>query len=155
MKDKDNKSLVQQALDCAGSGLPDHYRSMAHAVVVKYGSDSLEAVVAQLYRDRMHGDVGPTSLNYRSWLSYRRHDMDDNMAEAVEGACQLLLDRNDDTDSYARRAAGNLLARRVLVEDLSLRLFGGPAPVRLRRVYTDMLCILHDSSNWRATTTNQ
>lgn len=155
MKDNDTRSLVQQALECPGSGLPNHYESMVRAVVVKYGSDSAEAVVAQLYRDDIHGYISDEK-SYHEWLSYRRRDLDASMASSVRTAELMLANRKDITvGSFARRAARNLLARRVLIEDLSLRLFKSGVSADLRKIYTDMLCILHDSSNWLATTTNQ
>lgn len=148
MKDNDNKSLVQRALDCAGSGLPNHYETMAHTVVVQYGSDSAEAVVAQLYRDDMHGYI-PDEKAYKEWLSHRRKDIDSSMASSIRKAELLLMQRKDVTvGGYARAAARNLLARRVLIEDLSLRLFHSGVSADLRKVYTDMLCKLHDRDNW-------
>lgn len=146
--DTDTRSEVERVLDSAGSGVANHYSVLARKVAEKYGSDSLEAVVAQLYRDDMHGYVN-VDENYDDWLSMRRKDLGISLSAAVREAEQLLALRKDLTvTNYVFRASVNALARRVLIEDISLRLFGVPAPESVRAVYTRMLCSLHYKSNW-------
>lgn len=146
MESKNIQSEVERVLDCTGSGLANHYDTMAKKVAEKYGGDSVEAVVAALYRDDVYGYI-TSDDSYKMWLSMRRKDLED-LASEIRKAEQLLMLRKDLTlTNYISRAGSNVFARRVLREDIMLRLLGGNAPDNLKQSYTNMLCMLH-SLNW-------
>lgn len=147
MENKDTQTEVERVLDGGGSGLANHYNVMARKVAEKYGSDSVEAVVAALYRDDIHGYITSEAI-YIKWLEKRRKDLS-NLAPEIRKAEQLLMLRKNLTlTNYASRAACNVFARRVLREDILIRLFDMYGPDDLEQEYTHMLRILHAPMHW-------
>lgn len=122
MEKQNTLSEVEEVLNRRGRDLTDHYSILAKTVREKYGSDSVEAVVAQLYRDDMHGYVLDDE-SYKGWLEMRRRDLG-GLEDIIRKSEKLLMLRKDLTwNNYVSRISGDVFARRVLTEDILLRLY--------------------------------
>lgn len=147
MENKNTPSEVETVLDGGGGDLTNHYSVLARKVVEKYGPDSVEAVVAQLYRDDMHGYV-PDDEAYTTWLEMRRCDLQD-LKDVIRRSEKLLMLRKDLTwCNYVYRASGDVFARRVLTEDILLRLYNAKKYNKFDAVYASTLRQLRCKMNW-------
>lgn len=148
MENKNAPSEVETVLDGAGGDLTDYYSVLARRLAEKYGPDSVEVVVAQLYRDDICGYV-PNDEAYATWLKMRRCDLQ-GLKDVIRRSEKLLTDRKGLTwRDYVSRAAGDVFARRVLKESIMLRLLHNfKSHKKLDTVYALTLRRLNCKTNW-------
>lgn len=149
MEKQNALSEVEEVLNGGfGHVLTDHYSVLAKTVREKYGADSVEAVVAQLYRDDMHGYVLDDE-SYKTWLEMRRRDLR-GLEDAIRESEKLLMLRKDLTwNNYVSRISGDVFARRVLIEDIFLRLSNNrDESKKFDALYASTLRQLRYIGNW-------
>lgn len=148
MEKQNTLSEVEEVLNRRGRDLTDHYSILAKTVREKYGADSVEAVVAQLYRDDMHGYVFDDET-YKIWLEMRRRDLG-GLEDVIRKSEKLLMLRKDLTwSNYVSRISGDVFARRVLIEDILLRLYNSrDESKKFDALYASTLRQLRYIGNW-------
>lgn len=148
MEKQNTFSEVEEVLNRRGRDLTDHYSILAKTVREKYGADSVEAVVAQLYRDDMHGYVLDDE-SYKGWLEMRRRDLE-GLEDVIRKSEKLLILRKDLTwNNYVSRISGDVFARRVLMEDILLRLYNSrDESKKVDALYASTLRQLRYVGNW-------
>lgn len=150
MENKNEPYGVEAVLAGDGSDFTNHYSVLAKRVAEKYGYDSVEAVVAQLYRDDVHGYV-PDDESYATWLEMRRCDLQD-LKDVIRRSEKLLMLRKGLTwGNYVSRASGDVFARRVLTEAITLMLCNAKSHNKLDTLYASALRQLNRKTNWLST----
>lgn len=148
MEKQNTLSEVEEVLNGGCHVLTDHYSVLARTVREKYGADSVEAVVAQLYRDDMHGYVLDDE-SYKTWMEMRRRDLR-GLEDAIRKSEKLLMLRKDLTwGNYVSRISDDVFARRVLIEDILLRLSNNrDESKKFDAIYASALRQLRYVGNW-------
>lgn len=148
MEKQNTFSEVEEVLNGGHRVFNDHYSVLAKTVREKYGPDSVEAAVAQLYRDDIHGYVLDDRA-YKIWVEMRRRDLQ-GLEDVIKRSEKLLMLREGLTwGNYVSRISGDVFARRVLIEDISLRLYNNTnEPNKFDALYAAALRQLHYIGNW-------